>query len=189
MTPEERATECLRDLSKQDSAEEILNEACGMAARLASDGMKLRAVPQNDLPQLAETLPDCMMPDGADPCIGYQQTYAALSALEKERDNWKKATEVAIASEKANRAKLEAERDKLKEEVERLKEMMRFADQDCAAECSGLRGEVGRLTEACDGYLGHAAGLRADNAKLKEEVERHKIENASLARAHARKWR
>jgi uncharacterized protein YdbL (DUF1318 family) len=63
-----------------------------------------------------------------------------------------------------------AERDKLKEEVERLRERVRFADQDCAAECAGLRGEVERLTEACDGYLGHAAGLRAENAKLVERV-------------------
>jgi hypothetical protein len=65
---------------------------------------------------------------------------------------------------------LRAERDELKKEVERMRERVRFADQDCAAECAGLRGEVERLTEACDGYLGHAAGLRAENAKLVERV-------------------
>lgn len=26
-------------------------------------------------PAVGELLPDCMMPDGADPCIGYQQLY------------------------------------------------------------------------------------------------------------------
>jgi cell division protein FtsB len=77
----------------------------------------------------------------------YQHEPAALSVLEKARDNWKKATEVAIAAEKANRAKLEAERDKLKAEVERLRERIRFADQDCAAECAGLRGENAKLVE------------------------------------------
>jgi regulator of replication initiation timing len=42
-----------------------------------------------------------------------------------------------------------------------------FAMQD---EIDTLRAEVERLKEACDGYLGHAAGLRDENAKLLERI-------------------
>jgi hypothetical protein len=56
---------------------------------------------------------------------------------------------------------------------------------DAATEIENLRGsrdeweaaakhyvaENERLTAACEGYLGHAAGLRAENAKLREALE------------------
>ena len=32
------------------------------------------------------TLPDCMMPDGADPCLAYQELQAELARVREERD-------------------------------------------------------------------------------------------------------
>jgi len=32
-----------------------------------------------------DTLPGCMLPDGADPCVGYQQLYVELLALRETR--------------------------------------------------------------------------------------------------------
>ena len=40
------------------------------------------------------TLPDCMMPDGADPCAGYQALAARIRELEAERDALKADAEV-----------------------------------------------------------------------------------------------
>lgn len=34
----------------------------------------------------AQHLPDCMMPDGADPCLGYQELHAECTRLTRERD-------------------------------------------------------------------------------------------------------
>jgi uncharacterized membrane protein YccC len=56
------------------------------------------------------------------------------------------ATDIEFAMQ-AEIDALRADRDKLKEEVERLRERIRFADQDCAAECAGLRGENAKLVE------------------------------------------
>lgn len=41
-----------------------------------------------------EHLPDCMMPDGADPCKGYTELQAVVVALRKERDKLEKCAKV-----------------------------------------------------------------------------------------------
>jgi hypothetical protein len=66
----------------------------------------------------------------------------------------------------AHIASLIAERDKLKEE---LTAEIKLGDAR-SAECHSLRAERDKLTQACDGYLGHAANLRGENAKLEERV-------------------
>jgi hypothetical protein len=54
-----------------------------------------------------------------------------------------------------------AERDKLRERVTEAENRQWLAEVN-----------VSMMKEACDGYLAHAANLRGENAKLKEEVER-----------------
>jgi regulator of replication initiation timing len=79
-----------------------------------------------------------MMPDGAGPCIGYEQAYAAISALEKERDeaisqrnDWKRDFDYVYDERKSLRA-----------EVERLG----INELDCKT----LRAENKRLREALE---------------------------------------
>jgi regulator of replication initiation timing len=61
-----------------------------------------------------------MMPDGAGPCIGYEQAYAAISALEKERDeaisqrnDWKRDFDYVYDERKSLRAEVERLREAL----------------------------------------------------------------------------
>jgi hypothetical protein len=61
----------------------------------------------------------------------------------------------------------------------KLKERIRFADQDCAAECASLRAEVERLTKECEeqARLNGMGGerelaLRAENERLREALEK-----------------
>jgi predicted Zn-ribbon and HTH transcriptional regulator len=46
-----------------------------------------------------EKLPDCMMPDGAGPCIGYEQLYAENAKLEKERDELRNKLELGTGGQ------------------------------------------------------------------------------------------
>jgi hypothetical protein len=40
-------------------------------------------------------VPDCMMPDGADPCGGFQILNSALEAARKERDEWQQQAQTS----------------------------------------------------------------------------------------------
>lgn len=71
----------------------------------------------------AETLPDCMMPDGAEPCIGYQQLWAQY-----------KATKSALAESQGHVADLQSQCSRDMERMADLHE--KFAES---------RAEVGEL--------------------------------------------
>jgi predicted nuclease with TOPRIM domain len=65
---------------------------------------------------------------------------------------------------------LRAAHAKLVEEVERLNAEAHQCWNEYEDVAQALRDENERLKEACDGYLGHAAGLRDENAKLLERI-------------------
>jgi hypothetical protein len=69
----------------------------------------------------------------------------------------------------------------------KLKERIRFADQDCAAECASLRAEVERLTKECEeqARLNGMGGerelaLRAENERLREALREMDAEYLKL---------
>lgn len=47
------------------------------------------------------TLPDCMMPDGGDPCEGFTQLRAEIERLREEVAMWKERWEAERADHKA----------------------------------------------------------------------------------------
>lgn len=119
-----------------------------------------------------ETLPDCMMPDGADPCKGYQQLYTQLSAVKDQlaatkaalaeaedwRDRWLgvcRENDETINQYCDECASLIAERDKLKEEVERLDKKLRADD----AVIDGLELQNAQLVERVSVLADHVRAL------------------------------
>jgi len=96
-------------------------------------------------------LPDCMMPDGADPCIGYKELAARVAELEAQlalgREQWRQAHNEAVA---------QAERvSQLEVEVKAHKWLARDAS---LRTYDGLAQENARLWEA----------LRAANELISE---------------------
>jgi hypothetical protein len=91
---------------------------------------------------------------------------AEIDALRADRDNWKKATEVAIAAEKANRAKLEAERDEMKQmafDVSRLNDKRKEEMEQVEKWADQWMNTTKKKNAECDAF-------RTENAKLVERV-------------------
>jgi chromosome segregation ATPase len=62
----------------------------------------------------------------------------------------------------------------LRDEVGRLNERIRFADQEFAAECAGLRGEVERLRLENGLVMAEVATLRAENERLRALLDAYR---------------
>jgi chromosome segregation ATPase len=71
----------------------------------------------------------------------------------------------------------------LRDEVGRLNEHIRFADQEFAAECAGLRGEIERLTDTGSRFAQANAALQDANEDLRSEVHELRAENERLREA------
>lgn len=104
----------------------------------------------------AEVLPDCMMPDGADPCIGYQQLRASLSAAEAEN------------------AKLKEQNNQYREEIfEAAKRVVTVESELATLKAAGTRAEgIEAAAKAIEAYRQDepetvaSAGLRFQLASI-----------------------
>jgi chromosome segregation ATPase len=71
----------------------------------------------------------------------------------------------------------------LRDENAKLIERIRFADQEFAAECAGLRGEIERLTDTGSRFAQANAALQDANEDLRSEVHELRAENERLREA------
>jgi hypothetical protein len=100
------------------------------------------------------TLPDCMMPDGAEPCTGYQEMVAALGY-------WRNRVQAAEAGDSSLITKCIANED----EIDRLRKRAK----DNMAEAEQWRGRA-QKAEATLMNSGTAA-MQTEIAKLKAALE------------------
>ena len=105
------------------------------------------------------TLPDCMMPDGADPCLAYQELQAELARVREERD------ELRALLDGARIAVMEMHYDNIKGDFE-LSTLARLDLDACVAVVSrtpraGGSRELITLEEAVLRIVKEYGGIRA----------------------------
>ena len=116
------------------------------------------------------TLPDCMMPDGAVPCLGFKETHAALAEARAEIDSLKIQVEdyndEAFAAINPANALSSAERLACYEKTLRLLASKDAPDwiEPFLLKQTALKAEVKRLREALEWYAERAAALASEKA-------------------------
>lgn len=90
---------------------------------------RLKARDEAVMPELPDTLPDCMMPDGGDCCLGHHKLCVAFDALKlhaqksaeaarvarEDCDNWRRAAEALRINHKAYEERAETAESRLRE--------------------------------------------------------------------------
>lgn len=120
------------------------------------------------------TLPDCMMPDGAEPCIGYRE-------LEAERDDYRArweatgdtrhgAMEAAIKVKDSVMGKLGVAQERIAELEADLAEANKHDRMSNLARIAELEAECISRRDTVVAAVSKNAGLKAENARLRDFV-------------------